>query len=162
MCSSLESANLGTGLSSLGYNNYGGTPGVFEGCLALKSIVIPNGVVEIHRATFMSCEALTSVTIGPYVSIINANAFDGCSSLPEITIPSSVTFIDVYAFQRCPALAKVMVMAVDPPALWHDPEHPNFDCPNDILHVPAGSVAKYAQAHDWNNVFSDIVEQPRS
>ncbi|MBQ8316234.1 MAG: leucine-rich repeat domain-containing protein, partial [Lachnospiraceae bacterium] len=51
--------------------------GLFQGCVSLTEIIIPNGVTEIE-----------------------GTAFTVCDNLKKVTIPSSVTNIDYYAFDR--------------------------------------------------------------
>jgi hypothetical protein len=160
-CRSLANATLGSGLLYLGTGQEI-VGGVFESCTSLKSIVIPDGVPTIHNGAFYACSALTEVVIGEGVTLIGGNAFDSCTSLTSITIPAAMELIDLYAFRNCPALANVTVMGETPPDLYQDYESNNylsFTRTDDVLHVPAGSVADYEASRDWSEAFGDIVEQ---
>ncbi|MBR5479140.1 MAG: leucine-rich repeat protein [Clostridia bacterium] len=55
------------------------TDGMFEGCIALKQVVLENGMTEIGK-----------------------EAFKGCVSLEELNIPRTVTKIGEFAFMECP------------------------------------------------------------
>ena len=74
---------------------------VFEYCIGLTSVTIPNSVTTIGDAAFRYCGGLTSVTIGNSVTTIGEDAFSGCEGLTSVTIPNSVTSIDDYAFAGC-------------------------------------------------------------
>ena len=104
----------------------------FSGCVSLKSVEIPNGVLTIGAYAFSECSSLTNInipssvtTIGAYafnkcISLTNINissgvtkieqdAFYGCSSLTSITIPESVTSIEDFAFSGCSSLTNINI-----------------------------------------------------
>ncbi len=124
-CTSLTSVTIGSGLSALSQS-------MFEDCVNLPSITIPNTVKNLRESsTFMNCTALTSVVMPEYleyniyysaftncksltsitipdgVKEIRGGAFAGCESLTSITIPSGVTFIDSYTFSGCTSMRNV-------------------------------------------------------
>jgi hypothetical protein len=82
---------------------------VFEECLSLTSVIIPDGVLEIGQWAFLSCTNLAEVTIGNSVTTIGRSAFNNCSSLTEVTIPNSVTEIVYLAFAYCHNLVDVTI-----------------------------------------------------
>ena len=75
----------------------------------LKSVTIPEGVMEIGQGTFCFCEDLQSVTIPGSVTQIGEQAFNGCYSLKSVTIPEGVTEIALRAFSHCTSLKSVTI-----------------------------------------------------
>ena len=69
--------------------------GAFSGCNRLKSIVIPDSVINIGISAFSECKNLESVTLSKGLEKIGENAFYNCDSLQSIEIPKSLK--DVYA-----------------------------------------------------------------
>ena len=86
----------------------------FEGCDALTSITIPEGVTSIGYSAFNKCSSLTSITIPDSVINIANYAFSDCSSLASIVIPKSVTKIDNCAFYNCSSLENIAVEEGNP------------------------------------------------
>ena len=81
--------------------------GVFQGCIGLKSIVIPDKVTTVNRDTFNGCTNLEKVTVGNHVVAINTYAFNGCIVLKEIVLPKALNTIESNAFKGCSALNTV-------------------------------------------------------
>ena len=74
---------------------------VFVGCEHLTSISIPdNSVRTIGKEAFNGCQALNSVTIGEGVTKIGEKAFYDCTSLNSVTIGDGVTSIGYEAFSN--------------------------------------------------------------
>lgn len=71
---------------------------VFEGCTALESIVIPEGVTEIGSKVFKGCTSLSSVKLPETLLTIGANAFEGCTELKSLYIPSKVASMPTSVF----------------------------------------------------------------
>jgi hypothetical protein len=96
----------------------------FDGCVALRSLTIQPGCVEIEDGTLKvseggpevypeaaigGCVSLVVVTI-PFTCLsIGRFAFYSCSSLSQLAIPSSVTRIGECAFGDCSGLTHVRV-----------------------------------------------------
>ena len=88
------------------------------------NVVIPesyNGkkVVGIYWA-FANRSALRSVVIPKGVLYISANSFNNCPMLKSVVIPASVSKIDSGAFSACTALENIYCMAESKPSGWHD------------------------------------------
>ena len=66
----------------------------FEGCHALKSVIIPNSVTRLDIYSFSGCILLSDITIGNQVQTIGKSAFSNCKSLASIIIPKSVKNIN--------------------------------------------------------------------
>ena len=84
--------------------------GVFMDCTKLKTFTIPSStkITEIPAKTFEGCGALESITVPEGVTTIGAEAFHGCSSLGEVDLPASVTTIGDDAFNGCDT-SKLMI-----------------------------------------------------
>ena len=81
----------------------------FDGCKGLVNVIIPNSVTEIDQYAFAGCSGLKSIEIPNSVKYIGSYAFSGCTGLTSITIPESLTSIDVYTFYRCINLENVTI-----------------------------------------------------
>ena len=88
-------------------SEYYDDPGTFQGCKNLKTVIIPEGVTEIHNAMFGLCTSLTTITLPASVKKIGLWGFSGCSALTTVNVPSSVTSISINdrAFESCPKLS---------------------------------------------------------
>ena len=75
----------------------------------LRSIVIPNTVIEINEMAFYSSSGLESIEFLPVskVLVISDYAFYDCISLKAIIIPRSVAYLGFYAFSNNSKLASV-------------------------------------------------------
>ena len=69
-----------------------------QGNFNIKSIVIPDTVIEIEDTAFLRIDNLTDVTLSKNLEYINRAAFANCNNLLEIIIPSTVKTIGVGAF----------------------------------------------------------------
>ena len=77
-CNSLENADLGDGLRSLGRS-------AFKECERLKSITIPNKVESIDDNCFAYCSSLEKVVLGDHLKDIDYEVFYNCLNISEIT-----------------------------------------------------------------------------
>ncbi len=73
--------------------------GAFRNCVSLKSVTIPEGVINI--GDFAGCIGLTTLTIPDGVTAIDSGAFRDCTGLKSITLPDSITSIGDDAFDGC-------------------------------------------------------------
>ena len=74
--------------------------------IAIKHIVIGNGITSIGAMEFIDCYNLESITISDTVQKIGSHAFLGCKKLKTIQIPPSVKEIGDSAFMDTPWLAE--------------------------------------------------------
>lgn len=103
----------------------------FLSCKALRSVIIPEGVLSIGAFGFQRCTSLTSVVIPSSTIDIQSNAFDSCTSLSSVTIqgvdsigmdafvfntslksidiPSSISSINSRAFRECSNLTTINI-----------------------------------------------------
>lgn len=100
-CTSLTSVDFGLGWKEIGVQ-------AFDGCSALKDIVLPEGIEAIRRGAF-SDAAIEAIHLPNTLKIIEEDAFK-CHYLKTITIPASVELIKAFAFQQNYALTDVYVL----------------------------------------------------
>jgi hypothetical protein len=129
----------------------------FAYCSNLVSVEIPNSVEQIGEWAFSGCTNLTSVDIPASVKKIMNGAFSGCSKLNSVKIPSAVTNLACMAFYDCSNLTVMHVYWDTPPRV---PDiNPDFsDYTHCTLYVPAGMKRDYQYAWYWAN-FVDIIER---
>lgn len=72
-------------------------PNAFTGSRNLKSVEIPNSVINISEDAFY-CSGITSVNIPDSIKSIKFETFSCCQNLKSVIIPDSVTSIDIFAF----------------------------------------------------------------
>ncbi|WP_461545560.1 leucine-rich repeat protein [Senegalimassilia anaerobia] len=111
----LESVHLPENGCTIGHRDrYGDAyDSIFNGCISLKTITIPNGLDVIDRTHFetyisaLSAPKLESVTFVKGTSTICNGLLANCPSLKSINIPDSVKSIGACAFRDCEALESV-------------------------------------------------------
>lgn len=94
----------------------------FTNCSALRSVVIPEGVVSfikdphpgsdnnrVYISSFQNCYNLESVTLPSTLTGIKDNLFMHCMSLRSIEIPKNVSEISAEAFEGCSGLVSITV-----------------------------------------------------
>ena len=82
-------------------------PLAFCDCTNLKSIKIPNTVVQILYGAFKNCSSLKEIKLPDNLEVLGANAFYGCTQLRSITLPASLFAIDRAVFANCPLLKEI-------------------------------------------------------
>ena len=99
------------------------------------------------------CSALTSIAIPEGVKTIQGWSFSDCSSLAEVTISDSVTTIEASVFRGCSRLNTVICLAKEVPTL---DENVFYHTPNSKkLKVDCDLVETY-QSSDWALYFTNI------
>ena len=73
----------------------------FDGCRLLKDINLPDGLTTISDNLFYDCQALTNITIPSGVTSIGSRAFISCSRLSCIHLPDGLKTIGESAFYYC-------------------------------------------------------------
>lgn len=103
----------------------------FQNCVDLRSIVIPESVVEIGSLAFSGCTSLSQITFGQDVNSIGqgvfagtlissftipskvmnlpARTFEGCRKLLNVDLGESITSIGDSAFENCSSLESVII-----------------------------------------------------
>ena len=100
-CSGLVTIKLPDGLKSIGYLAFCGT--------ALKTIEIPNSVVEIGNSAFGGCRKLESATMGNSVKTIGDGAFSSCEKLSSFIMNDQLLSIGEQAFYACGNLTSIVI-----------------------------------------------------
>ena len=84
----------------------------FRNCAALTRVTFGgNSIKTISGSTFEGCTALETAALPEGVETIGQRAFNGCTSLKTITVPASVTSIGVSAFGGCTAVTDIYYLA---------------------------------------------------
>jgi hypothetical protein len=79
----------------------------FEGCTALREVMLPRSITHIGENAFSGCHALRVVTLPDTLTNISNYAFESCTGLTEILLPSKLAHIGKHAFSGCTALTTV-------------------------------------------------------
>lgn len=100
-CTSLEQINLPDNLSTI-------EDSILNGASSLKSIVIPENVIEIGSNFCLDCESLEEITFGNNIIKVGRDAFKGASSLKRLVLPNSVEEIAKGAFENNTSLEEIV------------------------------------------------------
>lgn len=126
-------------------------PYVFEDCVNLKSIELPNNIVYISSYAFKGCFSLEHVGLGN-INFIDSNAFNSCKSLKEILIPDTCNTIGFNAFANCKSLEKVVIG--DCSTLYLN-EQVFYNCPKVKVYSTSMYVINYCKEHKIPYVYLD-------
>ncbi|MDE6289439.1 MAG: leucine-rich repeat domain-containing protein, partial [Ureaplasma sp.] len=84
----------------------------FKNCISLKSIDLPNSLIEIGSGAFLA-SGLLEITFPNSLTKVGQNAFQNCESLIyvkfEDKLNSKLTTIGEYAFSDCSKLSKFII-----------------------------------------------------
>ena len=83
---------------------------MFEGCIGIEAISLPDSIEQIDKETFKGCTSLRSVRLPENLRIISSGLFENCASLKEITVPAGVVGIMSRAFKDCESLERVDIL----------------------------------------------------
>ena len=92
-CESLETLTLGRGNEILPRQ-------LCEGCLALRSVELPNDIYRIDDRAFYGCENLEQINIPESVMYIDPTAFAGCTKLPSDVLERIHALSDKETFDK--------------------------------------------------------------
>ena len=118
-------------------------PKAFEGCTALRRVILPEGLVQIGEMAFSGCVHLSRVVIPGGVKRVGTLAFAKCQELTHVRIEPGVQALGPSCFSKCLALTRVDI----PASVNALAGGVFFGCPKSLaLYGAAGSYAeKYAQ-----------------
>lgn len=73
--------------------------GLFEGCTALTTLPLAEGVRAVEGEAFAGCTGLCSVTLPKSVRTIEGLAFRGCAALVELHVPAPTAWVARSAYK---------------------------------------------------------------
>lgn len=82
---------------------------IFEGCLLLKSIEVPQGCTSLPSFAFNASNYLEEVSLPTTLEYISNHSFFGCTQLKSINLPDGITSINKSAFYNCDALTDIAI-----------------------------------------------------
>ena len=128
-CTALTTLRLPEGLVGIGYR-------AFQGCTGLTSVDLPDTVYDVADNTFAGCTALETITLPDKLTALAAGMFAGCTSLKELTLPAGMADIgiteDGSGFADCTALENVFV----------DPDSRNYRSVDGVLYDYNGKTLR--------------------
>ena len=109
--SGLKEIKFGKNVATIDYYAFGF-------CKSLETVVIPPKVTVIsgynasQYGVFEGCTALKTVVLHEKITSIESLAFNGCTSLSSIVIPKSVTTMGGSVFSNCTGLLNIYVKGI--------------------------------------------------
>lgn len=100
-CSNLRKVTILKPLSNGGFGS-----NVFNNCISLNEVILPENATQIYTSMFNGNEALKKVNIPKSCTLIGSSAFR-YTGITNIQIPSSLTEIGDYAFSNCKNLETI-------------------------------------------------------
>lgn len=86
-------------------------PRAFEGCAALRRVILPESLRQIGEMAFSGCSHLRLLTIPGRVQRVGTLAFAKCSQLERVRIEPGVVQLGPSCFSKCAALKRVEMPA---------------------------------------------------
>ena len=86
-------------------------PRAFEGCAALRRVILPESLRQIGEMAFSGCSHLRLLTIPGGVQRVGTLAFAKCSQLERVRIEPGVVQLGPSYFSKCAALKRVEMPA---------------------------------------------------
>ena len=85
---------------------------MFNECVDLKKVTLPEGLTGIGTSAFNGCINLTTINIPDTVTIIAGSAFKNCANLDGITLPEGLEKTGSDVFANCTSLTSVNVPGI--------------------------------------------------
>ncbi len=73
---------------------------IFDNCIKLEEVVLPNSIECIPAEMFYGCVALKNIAFGENIKEIGRNAFYSCKALKEVIIGKNIQRVYAYAFSN--------------------------------------------------------------
>ena len=84
-------------------------PHAFEGCAALRRVILPQGLKQIGEMAFLGCAHLTRIVIPGSVQRVGTLAFAKCTALERVRLEPGVAALGPSSFSKCTSLTRVDV-----------------------------------------------------
>ena len=81
----------------------------FAECADIKSVTLPDGLIEIGKLAFYRCSGLQSINLPQGLKEIKSGAFGTCGSLVSVTLPDSLETLGFGAFALCGSLTSIVI-----------------------------------------------------
>jgi hypothetical protein len=117
----------------------------FTRCSALREVVLPRSITDIHSCAFTECDKLSEVALPDSLTRICSRAFFHCAMLREVALPGLLAFIEHGAFEGCVALETVTM----PPSL----SHVGHDAFKDCHRLREVTMSDTTITHVWTSTF---------
>lgn len=75
--------------------------------------LITPAVATIPNYAFNGCEALKNVVINDFTKTIRSHAFDDCKCLTSVTIGENIEYLEEYLFRNCDNLMEININSVE-------------------------------------------------
>ncbi|MBR5535390.1 MAG: leucine-rich repeat protein, partial [Clostridia bacterium] len=98
----LKTVSLPQGLIEIGDSS-------FFICTSLEEITLPSSLEKIGDSTFFTCKSLQDISFPDGLDYIGNHAFYNCSALEEVVLPDSVKTIEYNAFYNCSGLKEINI-----------------------------------------------------
>ena len=124
----------------------------------IREVIIGEGVTKIGNSAFWGCSGIRNVQFPSTLDTLEDQAFRSCAYLKAIDLPASVKYIGTWAFAYCYIdIDSIVCRAKIPPTCGNEAFYEiRTSTP---LHVPARSVELYRTADVWNS-FTNILALP--
>ena len=86
-------------------------PHAFEGCAALRRVILPESLRQIGEMAFSGCAHLRTLVIPGGVRRVGTLAFAKCSQMERVRIEPGVAQLGPSCFSKCAALKRVEIPA---------------------------------------------------
>lgn len=100
-CSKLETVTI-TSPETVLDNIITMSKGLFQQCVSLTTVNLPNQLTVVEEMTFMNCNSLSNINLSN-IKTIHSAAFQNCNNLEYISLDEIVTIAD-NAFNNCSSL----------------------------------------------------------
>lgn len=147
-CENLVSIKIPASVISYGRNSFGYT---FRECKNLVDVELSPNCTELVNGMFEGCTALQSIRIPEGVSVISGSwpighmqsPFYGCTNLRSIEIPASMQTIEDGAFAGCDSLTALQIAPDNPHIIFENGAVLSKDRKSFICVVPAAVGSEY-------------------